>query len=89
MKCNGLFVNILHRIFCFITLVYMDYLVFLRRLKHGDPWLGELSPLARLRHLLSERSRLRGRDEVLQFHIKLMLSGLHVQLVLGVADDGP
>jgi hypothetical protein len=35
--------NILHDInICFIALVDVNYLVFLRRLKHGGPGLGEL-----------------------------------------------
>jgi hypothetical protein len=28
---------------CFVALVYVNYLVFLRRLKHGGLWLGDLS----------------------------------------------
>jgi hypothetical protein len=36
---------------CFIALVYMDYLIFLQRLKHGGPWLGKLSLSAQRRHL--------------------------------------
>jgi hypothetical protein len=44
------FMNILCDIsICFIALVYMDCLVFLRRLKHGGPWLNELVWLLRRR----------------------------------------
>jgi hypothetical protein len=50
---------------------------------------GELSPLARWRHLLFECNRLRGRDEVLKLRRKLVLSGLRIWLVLGVVDEGP
>jgi hypothetical protein len=28
---------------CFIIVLYVNYLVFLLRLKHGGPWLGKLS----------------------------------------------
>jgi hypothetical protein len=53
MKWNEISANILHDInICFIALVHVNYLVFLRRLKHGGPWLGELSLPAWRCHLL-------------------------------------
>jgi hypothetical protein len=46
-------VNILHDIgICFIALVHMHYLFFLRRLKHDGPWMGELFLPSQRRYLL-------------------------------------
>jgi hypothetical protein len=59
-------VNILHDIsICFIAFVYMDCLVFLRRLKREGPWLNELAQLLQRHPLLSRHLQLRRRDKVL------------------------
>jgi hypothetical protein len=83
-------VNILCNISnCFIAHVYMDCLVFLRRLKCGSPWLNELARLLQRHPLLFGHLRLRRKDEVLVLHRKLVFYGLPVQLVLEVTDEGP
>jgi hypothetical protein len=57
------FVNILRDIgICFIVLIYMDCLVFLRSLKRGIPWLNELAHLLPRHPLLSGHLRLRRKD---------------------------
>jgi hypothetical protein len=67
MKWNEFFsVNILHDIdICFIALVYMNYLVFLQRLKHGGLWHDLFLPEQR-HHLLFWHLRLRRDNMVLR-----------------------
>jgi hypothetical protein len=62
-------VNILCDIdICFITDIYMYYLVFLSRLKHGGPWLGELFLPAQRCRLLFLQLWLRREKMVLRLH---------------------
>jgi hypothetical protein len=78
-------VNILRDIIiCFIALVYVNYLVFLRRLKHSGLWLGDLALPTRKRHL-----RLRRKIMALRLRERLAHDRLHATLVLEVVDGGP
>jgi hypothetical protein len=83
-------VNILHDInVCFIALVYVNYLVFLRRHKHDSPWLGQFSLLAPRRHLWPGHPSPRREREVVGLHEKPALGEVHVQLMLEVAGKDP
>jgi hypothetical protein len=75
-------VNILHDInVCFIALVYVNYLFFLRRMKCGGPWLGMLSLLARRCHLRPEHPCPRRENEAVELHEKPALGEVRVQLM--------
>jgi hypothetical protein len=77
-------VNILHDIKClFYCIVYVDYLVFLRRLKHGGPWLDKLS-LSTQRHLCPRRE-----NKAVGLREKLALGEVRVPLVLEVVGEDP
>jgi hypothetical protein len=83
-------VNILRDIdTSFITLVYVYYLFFLRRLKHGGPWLGELFLPAWRCRLLFRQLRLRRENVVLRLHVRLACGRLHAPLVLEVIGESP
>jgi hypothetical protein len=82
-------VNILHDIgICFIALVYLDYLVFLRRLKHDGLWLGDLFLPTQRRHLPFWHLRLRRENGALRLRKRLVHGGLRAPLVLEVAGEG-
>jgi hypothetical protein len=74
---------------CFVALVYVNYLVFLRRLKHGGLWLGDLSLPPWRRHLLFRHLRLRRKNVSLRLCERLAHVGLRTPLVLEVVDGGP
>jgi hypothetical protein len=67
----------------------MDCLVFLRRLKRGGLWLGELIQLVHRHHLRSGRLRLIKKDEAVKLHKEPAFGGLRIQLMLEVTDEGP
>jgi hypothetical protein len=71
---------------CFIALVYIDYLIFLQRLKHGSPSLGKLSLSTHLRpgHLCPRRE-----SEVVGLREKPAHDKVRVLLVLEVTREGP
>jgi hypothetical protein len=72
-------VNILHDInVCLVAPVYMDYLVFLQRLKHDSPW----------RHLQARHLCPR-KEEAVGLREKPALDEVRVRLVLEVVDEGP
>jgi hypothetical protein len=82
-------VNILRDIdICFIALVYLNYLVLLRRLKHGGLWLRDLFLPTRRCHLLFRHLRLRRENGALSLHKTLARGGLHALLVLEVVGEG-
>jgi hypothetical protein len=82
-------VNILCDIdICFTALVYMNYLVFLQRLKHGGLWHDLFLP-ERRHHLLFRHLRLRRENRALGLHKRLARGGLHTPLVLEVVGEGP
>jgi hypothetical protein len=80
--------NILHDIsICFISLVYLYCLIFVRSLKHDSAWLGKLFLPARRRCLLSRQFRLRRENMTLRLHGRLVRGGLCAPLVLEVTDE--
>jgi hypothetical protein len=82
--------NILRDIdICFISHVYMCYLVFVRGLKHDGPWLGKVFLPVRRRRLLFQRLRLRRENVALRLHKRLVCGGLHAPLVLEVTVESP
>jgi hypothetical protein len=84
----GFSMNIPHDInVYFVAPIYMDYLVFLRRLKHGGLWLVKLS-LPVERHHLWTRCFCPRKDEVVGLHEKPTLSEVHARLVLEVTGEG-
>jgi hypothetical protein len=73
---------------CIIALVYMDYLVFLRRLKHGGPWLGKLSLSAQKHHLWPSHLCPRRKNKVVGLREKPALGMVRDWLVLEVVGEG-
>jgi hypothetical protein len=83
-------VNILHDIgICFISLVYVYYLIFVQRLKHDSAWLGKLFLPVQRHCLLSQQLQLRRENVGLRFHGRIVRSGLRAPLVLDVTDESP
>jgi hypothetical protein len=81
-------VNILHDInVCLVAPVYMDYLVFLQRLKHDSPWLVKLSLSVQRRHLQAGHLCPR-KEEAVGLRKKPALDEVRVRLVLEVVDEG-
>jgi hypothetical protein len=92
ISCNGMtfIVNILHDIsICFIALVYVNYLVFLRRLKHGGLWLSDLFLPTWWRHLFLRHLRLRRENGALKLCKRLSRGRLRAPLVLEVVGEDP
>jgi hypothetical protein len=73
---------------CFIAFVHERYLVFLRRLKRGGPWVGKLFMLARRHCLLFRCLQPRRGNMVLKLRERPARLGLRALLVLEVVGEG-
>jgi hypothetical protein len=57
----------------FYSLIYMNYLIFLRRLKHGETELRELNTVMWWLHRLFGCCRLKGKDRVMELRARVII----------------